>query len=203
MPAWAGGQRRRLSGRTSLLGVVLLVAATALALYLRETEAALAPGTALTGAIERVVDGDTLLIGGQRLRLVGLDAPELAQACSNADGSAWDCGAVARNRLRAILGAESVSCEFRRTDRYGRPLVTCRNAAGQDAGAVLVTEGLAMAYGGYTAEEAAARRDRVGIWQGRFENPEDWRRSRTAEESAGNPSRFERLLGWLGQWLGS
>lgn len=203
MPVWAGGRRRPMPSLRPALGALLLVAAAVLAFYLKDPEASPSPGTAIAGPVERVVDGDTVLIAGNRVRLAGLDAPELGQACARADGTPWDCGAAARDRLGALLGRSAVSCGFRRTDRYGRPLVTCDLPDGSDPGAVLVAEGMAVAYGAYVAEEAAARRERLGMWQGQFVRPADWRRDRAGEDPTGNPSRFERLLGWLGQLLGS
>ena len=48
-----------------------------------------------------IVDGDTLRLGGERIRLKGMDAPELAQSCTGADGRSWPCG----QQAKAALGA--------------------------------------------------------------------------------------------------
>ena len=43
-----------------------------------------------------VVDGDTLRFGAERVRLWGIDAPELSEDCTRADRSEWSCGKAAR-----------------------------------------------------------------------------------------------------------
>jgi endonuclease YncB( thermonuclease family) len=56
------------------------------------------PAPALATMVEgraRVVDGDTLEVGGRKVRLFGIDAPELDQTC-DAEGQLWACGAEAR-----------------------------------------------------------------------------------------------------------
>ncbi|MEH6727511.1 MAG: thermonuclease family protein, partial [Hyphomicrobiales bacterium] len=50
----------------------------------------------------RVVDGDSLAIGQKRLRLVGIDAPELQQTCLR-DGKAVQCGLMAKQHLAALV----------------------------------------------------------------------------------------------------
>jgi len=73
---------------------------------------------ALTGAV-RVADGDSLEIGGERVRLDGIDAPELHQSCG-APGQTWPCGERARAALMAIVAAAKVSCRHVGEERYGR-----------------------------------------------------------------------------------
>jgi len=155
-------------------------------------------GEAVTG-IARAVDGDTLTLGRHRIRLLGIDAPELAQTCRR-DGAEWRCGAAARGRLGELLRAGPVTCEVGRTDRYGRVLARCATAAG-DVGRRLVREGLAVAYGGYEDEEALAQAERGGLWGAEFERPQDWRRlaGRPSEERhAAEPGLLGRLRGLLG-----
>lgn len=129
-----------------------------------------------------VIDGDTLEIHDRRIRLWGVDAPEGRQSCDAADGSAWRCGQAAANRLDTHLRDKVVSCFEEDTDRYGRMVARCE-VDGEDIGAWLVRQGLAVRYAryagsAYRAEEAAARQDRAGVWAGPFTNPEDWRRAR-------------------------
>ncbi|MDI4659269.1 thermonuclease family protein, partial [Xanthobacter autotrophicus] len=71
------------------------------------------------------VDGDTLDLAGTRVRLTGIDAPELRQECMRA-GRPWACGEAARRMLQEALRAGPVACAASRRDTYGRPLAVCR-----------------------------------------------------------------------------
>ena len=121
------------------------------------------------------VDGDTLMGGGERIRLAGLDAPELSQRCS-IDGREWPCGKVARDALSDILQLRpELVCQAEGHDRYGRRLARCRDAD-YDLGQALVSHGMALAYGRYSGEERQARIAGRGIWAGTFLRPDDFRR---------------------------
>src|SRR5258707_12869702 len=66
------------------------------------------PATAaeLTGT-PRIVDGDTVEIGGGKNRLEGIDAPATDQLCLNAKGQRWTCGIDARDPLRNKGGGQA------------------------------------------------------------------------------------------------
>ncbi len=132
------------------------------------------------------IDGDTLMTEEGRARLEGLDAPEISQMCRRS-GEDWPCGAVARQRLSSMASTPDFGCKGSATDRYGRWLVRCR-ATGADVNATLVREGFAVSYGAYAAEEASARRERVGIWAGSFERPRDWRSVHQADVTGDDPA---------------
>lgn len=160
--------------------MTLAPAAAALALAL------LAAAPALAEPIEgraSVTDGDTLVIRDVKIRLHGIDAPESAQTCERADGEAYRCGQAAALALADRIGARTVTCEPRDTDRYGRTVAVCR-AGGEDLNGWLVGEGHAIAYRRYSrdyvAAEEAARAAKRGIWAGTFEEPSAWRRGRRA-----------------------
>lgn len=129
--------------------------------------------------VASIIDGDTLEIHGQRIRLHAVDAPESRQTCQRANGSSWRCGAEAARALDAFVGRATVSCTRKDVDRYGRLVARC-SARGQDLGAWMVREGWAVAYRrygkAYVGEEDAARQARRGLWSGRFDMPWDWRR---------------------------
>jgi endonuclease YncB( thermonuclease family) len=137
-----------------------------------------APASAVTVTGQaRVVDGDTLVIGGEKLRLHGIDAPELDQPCAR-DGAAWRCGDWARAELAARVEGRALSCEGRGRDRYDRLLATCRIGE-TDLGQSLVRDGVAFAYRRYSSayipDEVAAMREGRGLWAGEVALPETFR----------------------------
>ena len=127
----------------------------------------------------RAIDGDTVEILGLRIRMHGIDAPESAQTCLDASGRSYGCGQVATNALASMTGRSKVECRVLDMDRYGRLIAVCHRD-GIDLNAWMVRDGHAMAYRRYSTDyishEDAARSDRIGIWQGRFVAPWDWRR---------------------------
>jgi endonuclease YncB( thermonuclease family) len=140
----------------------------------------LTPAPAQAGEIlgrARVIDGDTLDIKGQRIRLEGIDAPELHQTCSD-KGRVWACGFVSAKHLRRMVKGKTVACIAHAQDRYGRWLATC-TVDGIDISQAMVANGLALAYRKYSDqyvdEEESAKKAGIGIWNSEFERPEDWR----------------------------
>lgn len=123
-------------------------------------------------------DGDSLRAGNQKIRLSGIDAPELSQTCRDERGREWACGREAHARLLALLSRGAVNCASSSRDRYGRALATCSAGPVSDIGEAMVRAGYAVDFmnGGYQAAEAEARAEKRGIWRGSFERPQDWRR---------------------------
>ncbi|MFC6491117.1 thermonuclease family protein [Nitratireductor sp. GCM10026969] len=134
---------------------------------------------ALSGPV-RIADGDSLVIEGERIRLHGIDAPELGQSCRR-DEAAYDCGRRARQELVWLAERRDVTCRGAERDRYGRLLARCE-AGEQDLGLTMVESGWAIAYGDHFEAEAAARRARRGLWAGTFEQPAQWRVAREERE---------------------
>jgi endonuclease YncB( thermonuclease family) len=128
-----------------------------------------------------VVDGDTMKIGATTVRLHGIDAPELRQACNLPGGRTWACGEAAAVRLGQLVHGRSVACEALDVDRYGRLVARCV-AGGVDVGAALVREGLGWAYVKYSreyaADEAAARAGGRGVWSAGNVPAWEWRAAR-------------------------
>jgi endonuclease YncB( thermonuclease family) len=128
--------------------------------------------------VASVIDGDTIEIHGQRIRLYGIDAPESSQLCTRRSGEAWRCGQKASFALADRIGRATISCQPRDQDRYGRVLAVCFKG-GEDLNRWMVLNGWAVAYRRYSvdyvADEEAARRTQTNIWSGSFIMPEDWR----------------------------
>jgi endonuclease YncB( thermonuclease family) len=141
----------------------------------------LLPPETIRGTAE-VIDGDSLIVGGARLRLYGIDAPELDQPCL--DGA--PCGARARDHLAKVVAWRSLLCDKRDVDRYGRDVVQCflarqdsdgKQSKGADIARTMVRDGQAMAYRGITTLYADAEPARFD-----FEPPWDWRAKHEREE---------------------
>ena len=138
------------------------------------------------------VDGDTLRLGDVRVRLIGLDAPELDQTCTDAAGASWPCGRQARGFVAGLTEGQPVTCRPKGRDRYHRVLARC-SVSGGDLGASIVGAGWAVAEIDYALVEAGARAARRGIWAGAFESPANWRRDRGQEPSG--------LWEWIRAWF--
>lgn len=137
----------------------------------------------------RIVDGDTIELNGEMIRINGIDAPEYGQSCSRRNGRSWPCGREATVAMAQLIEGKEVNCEVLTRDKYGRSIATCR-AGGVDVGAELVRSGNAWAYvrysHAYIGEEAEARKRRIGIWQDKSVPAWDFRRQKweKAESSA-------------------
>ena len=86
----------------------------------------------------RVIDGDTIVVDGEHVRLRGIDAPETNQTCT-AYGQQWACGRMAAQWLTEYLRGRQVDCVGHARDRYGRLLAVCY-AGGEDINERLVRE---------------------------------------------------------------
>ena len=93
--------------------------------------------------VDCVVDGDTVWIGGEKIRLKGIDAPEPKGRCH----AEWVGAANAAERLRQLVG-QGVTIERDGEDRYGRTLARLRLPDGRTAGEVMIEEGVARPYRG-------------------------------------------------------
>ncbi len=127
------------------------------------------------------IDGDSLrAANGADYRLFGIDAPELQQSCTEANGKSWLCGRAAKVKLTALIKGGNVACEARATDRFGRTVAVCSAEGVPDLGEAMVREGYAIDLGGaagnpYRDAEAEAQAAKRGIWRGTFQRPSDWR----------------------------
>lgn len=121
----------------------------------------------------RPIDGDSLHVGQNEVRLKGIDAPEGRQTCLR-NGSVWACGEDSRRELVRLIGHDVVKCSVLERDRFSRFLSRC-TAGGRDLNAGMVAAGLAVAYGGYVREEGEAKIRKRGLWGSDFQRPREWR----------------------------
>ena len=156
----------------------------------RLTGASLSIGLCLCGAAvvadelsgpARVIDGDTIEIRGQSVRLHGIDAPETGQSCTDGRGAEWFCGEEAGNVLAQMIAERLVTCVGDNRDAYGRLIAVCRTAEG-DLNRLMVLAGMAVPFTRYSddylAEGIAAQKERRGLYAGAFQLPEDFRAHR-------------------------
>ena len=136
------------------------------------------PKAGVLSGSARVFDGDTLEVGGVRVRLYGIDAPESQQSC-RAAGRRWPCGHEAKRALANQIGTRRVACEARDRDSYSRVVAVC-GVAGRELNRWMVAEGWALANRRYSldyaAEESQARQASRGVWRGEVMAPWKWRR---------------------------
>lgn len=146
----------------------------------------------------RVVDGDTLELKGEKIRLLYIDAPEHGQRCTTREGRGYDCGAAATKALRKLVSRGRVVCRGSERDQYGRLLAHCA-VDGQDIGAALVAGGYAVAYREYGDEyldqELDAAKAGRGLWAGGFELPSEYRRAMRAATAQKAPDPGCRIKG--------
>ncbi len=138
----------------------------------------------------KVVDGDTVHIKNFKIRLEGIDAPEMKQKCkkeflkiSSIIGfifyKDYNCGEVSKEKLKTKIKESEIKCISSSKDRYKRHIATC--FMGQtNLNQWMVRSGYAIAYRRYTKkytpDEDFAKENKLGLWNGKFINPEKWRK---------------------------
>ena len=129
----------------------------------------------------KVVDGDTLIIDGRRIRMQGIDAPEIKQECIANNGKVRikiPCGQISRYMLKHLIGRDKVRCTNEGTDKYKRQLAYCF-VNQVNLNREMVRFGYAYAYSEYdksfVKEEVYARANKFGFWDGEFPKPSIYR----------------------------
>ena len=129
----------------------------------------------------KVVDADTIIFKSEKIRLYGIDAPETEQYCY-VKKEAWPCGKLATEYLKNLLkdvSPPSLHCKISSKDRYGRSIGVCY-IEDKNINRNLVENGWALAYREYSKDyihnEKLASQNKIGIWQGEFVQPWNWRR---------------------------
>lgn len=134
-------------------------------------------------AVPQIVDADTVYAGPTKIRLSGIDAPEMDQVCIDASGKNWNCGINAKEQLEAYAHGRPWICDLTGLDVYKRNLGSC-TVGGEDVSRWLVRNGWALAFRrystAYVADEDFAREQKRGLWSGAFIAPWEWRHRSSA-----------------------
>ena len=140
--------------------------------------------------VPKIIDGDTVIIDNFKIRLEGIDAPEIKQTCkkeklkiSSIIGYTfyedYHCGKVSKKNLETKVDGSKIKCISYSKDRYKRYLATCyKNKINLNQW--MVRNGHAVAYIRYSKkyllDEDFAKQNKLGLWRGKFLNPEKWRK---------------------------
>ena len=144
--------------------------------------------TSITGHAE-VTDGDTIKINTFKIRLNGIDAPEKKQKCKRPYLEIfififyedYSCGQKSTEALIKKINNQKITCKISNVDYFKRLIGECYKRK-INLNAWLVSNGHAVAFRKYSKkyvpEEIIAKQEKRGIWQGNFEMPWDYRKSK-------------------------
>ena len=126
----------------------------------------------------KVVDGDTIVLNGEKIRFLGIDTPELKQTCLK-DNEEVRCGMIAKKLLVKKIGNKTPKCIGEKKDFYKRTLAECF-VNGESLSKFLVRRGYAFAYRKYSTkfikDEDFAKANKLGMWSMTFQDPWDFRK---------------------------
>ena len=137
----------------------------------------------------QIIDGDTIKINSKKIRLYGIDAPEFKQMCKKtyltiiffSFTKDYPCGKISTEKLKKKINNKVITCKIFDTDRYKRLIGECYKK-NLNLNSWLVANGHAVAYRKYSkkyvADEINAKNEKLGIWQGKFEMPWEYRRKK-------------------------
>ena len=121
----------------------------------------------------KVIDGDTIHIGKYKLRLHGIDSPEIEQTCM-IDDKIWNCGLKSAANLKDLIIDKNIKCEVYDVDKYKRYVAECY-LNNLNINQYMVRQGWAIAYRYYSTQfvkdEEMAAREKLGMWRGTFIEP--------------------------------
>ena len=127
----------------------------------------------------KVVDGDTIVLNGEKIRFSGIDTPELKQTCLQ-DDQEVACGMSAKMLLVKKIGNNTPKCISEGKDVYKRTLAECF-VNGESLSKFLVRSGYAFAYRKYSTkfieDEDFAKANKLGMWAMKFQYPWNFRKS--------------------------
>ncbi len=128
--------------------------------------------------VAKYISANVFYVGGRYVRLYGVDSPDVDQVCSNTIGNAYNCGSEALSWVIEQIDNSPIECYLFKVNHQGVDIATCL-WNGNDIGAMVVGAGWGIAKTDetdiYKPYEAKAQTHSIGLWQGSFYLPEDWR----------------------------
>ena len=129
----------------------------------------------------KIVDGDTIVLNGEKIRFSGIDTPELKQTCTKGNENI-SCGISAKMILAKKIGNEIPECISEGKDYFKRTLAECF-VNGESLSSFLVRSGYAFAFRKYSKkfveDEEFAKENKLGLWSMTFQYPWDYRKNKT------------------------
>lgn len=131
----------------------------------------------------KVIDGDTIIINKNRIRLNYIDAPEVKQKCLDKNYFEYKCGETSTSFLKKLVEGKNLQCSFEKKDIYNRYLAVCE-FDDVNVNYEMVKNGMAVIYNLKEADEELkslerkAQKQKIGIWQGSFEEPKEFRKKK-------------------------
>ena len=126
----------------------------------------------------KIIDGDTIILNGEKIRFSGIDTPELKQTCLK-DDQEVPCGMTAKRLLAEKISNATIECISEGKDTYKRTLAECF-VHGESLSKFLVRSGYAFAYRKYSTkfikDEEFAKANKLGMWKMTFQYPWDFRK---------------------------
>jgi endonuclease YncB( thermonuclease family) len=128
----------------------------------------------------KIIDGDSIMLNKNEIRLQDIDAPEYDQECHDVNNKKYKCGNSAKFFLKKIINNQELSCNISGRDFYNRLLGTCFLNS-KNINQEMVKNGHAIRYSAnplYYADELYAKHNKLGVWQGDFITPKQYRKSK-------------------------
>ena len=177
---------RKLSKIYTPYNGLLLIITLAICIFQAYTEVVAQSNNTITSSATahiKIIDGDSLEIGSNRIRLIGIDAPEYNQYCKR-NNQKYDCGKESIKFLKKLISTNNITCNIHNKDKYDRFLCTCY-INNIDINAELVKNGHALSYidSPYKKEEKEAKANKLGLWSGKFMHPHLFRRLKESQKN--------------------
>ena len=142
----------------------------------------------IISGMAKVIDGDTIMVNKNKIRFYGIDAPEIKQTCIRnylqlsffSFHKKYQCGEISKKKLKKLIKNKNIKCYVEGKDIYKRKIAECYRGK-ININSWMVRNGFAVVYTKYSnkylTEETLAKQEKLGIWQGKFEKPWDWRKN--------------------------